>query len=157
MDFGIDGRPVLGPIGLGGRWSIRVHPPYEPYFIPPNEFISPPGRVEYNHDCNSGTDDKIIGLGSQFIFSNPGFGEYYIQDPCVCCIGIRGNANCSPDDIPDISDITRLIDYLYLSHDPLCCEEEADANGSGGEPDISDITRLIDYLYLSHDPLATCP
>ncbi|MDD5427251.1 MAG: hypothetical protein PHN52_12310 [candidate division Zixibacteria bacterium] len=50
-----------------------------------------------------------------------------------------------------------MIDYLYLSHVPLCCMEEADADASGGEPDISDITRLIDYLYLSHTPLATCP
>lgn len=74
-----------------------------------------------------------------------------------CCIGFAGNVNCSEEEIPDISDITRLIDYLYLSQNPLCCVEEADANGSGGEPDISDITRLIDYLYLSNAPLPYCP
>jgi len=74
-----------------------------------------------------------------------------------CCIDFTGNVNCSESEDPDISDITRLIDYLYLSHAPLCCLEEADANGSGGDPDISDITRLIDYLYLSHTPLALCP
>ncbi|MFZ5979176.1 MAG: hypothetical protein ACOYVF_00955, partial [Candidatus Zixiibacteriota bacterium] len=73
-----------------------------------------------------------------------------------CCEGLRGDANCSGGD-PDISDITRLIDYLYLSHAPLCCLEEADANGSGGEPDISDITKLIDNLYLSHGALPACP
>ncbi|MBN1213745.1 MAG: hypothetical protein JXA92_14320, partial [candidate division Zixibacteria bacterium] len=74
-----------------------------------------------------------------------------------CCIGLTGNADCSGEETPDISDITRLIDYLYLSHDPLCCPEEADIDGSGGEPDISDITRLIDFLYLSHNPLPACP
>ncbi|MFZ5981311.1 MAG: hypothetical protein ACOYVF_11830, partial [Candidatus Zixiibacteriota bacterium] len=74
-----------------------------------------------------------------------------------CCVGFTGNANCSESEEPDISDITRLIDYLYLSHEPLCCLEEADSNGSGGEPDISDITRLIDFLYLSHTPLTDCP
>ena len=74
-----------------------------------------------------------------------------------CCIGFTGNVDCSEDEEPDISDIVRLIDYLYISHAPLCCPEEADANGSGGEPDISDITRLIDYLYISHDALADCP
>jgi len=74
-----------------------------------------------------------------------------------CCIGTVGNVNCSVDEEPDISDITRLIDFLYISHEELCCLEEADANVSGGDPDISDITRLIDYLYLSHDPLADCP
>lgn len=74
-----------------------------------------------------------------------------------CCVGYTGNANCSEEEEPDISDITRLIDYLYISHAELCCLEEADVDVSGGEPDISDITRLIDYLYLSHSALAPCP
>ena len=77
-----------------------------------------------------------------------------------CCVGYTGNADCSGDEEPDIADITRLIDHLYLSHKALCCLEEADADASGKpglEPDISDITRLIDYLYLSHTPLANCP
>ena len=74
-----------------------------------------------------------------------------------CCVGVTGNVDCSEEETPDISDIVRLIDYLYLSHAELCCPLEADVNKSGGEPDISDIVRLIDYLYLSHDPLAECP
>jgi len=79
-----------------------------------------------------------------------------VGDAC-CCIGVRGNANCSVMQQADISDITRLIDYLYLSHEQLCCPNEADANGSGGEPDISDITALIDHLYLSHRVQPSCP
>ncbi|MBN1212674.1 MAG: thrombospondin type 3 repeat-containing protein, partial [candidate division Zixibacteria bacterium] len=59
-----------------------------------------------------------------------------IGDAC-CCTGMRGNADCSESDEPDISDITRLIDYLYLNHAVLCCPNEADADASGGEPDIS--------------------
>jgi len=74
-----------------------------------------------------------------------------------CCIGYTGNVDCSVAQDPDITDITRLIDYLYLSRNPLCCLEEADCDGSGGEPDITDITGLIDYLYLSHSPLSECP
>ncbi|MFZ5980101.1 MAG: hypothetical protein ACOYVF_05665, partial [Candidatus Zixiibacteriota bacterium] len=84
------------------------------------------------------------------------FAAYTDECSSGCCVGVTGDANCSGGDA-DISDITRLIDYLYLSHSPLCCPEEADVNISGGEPDISDITRLIDYLYLSHDPLPNCP
>ncbi|MFZ5979531.1 MAG: FG-GAP-like repeat-containing protein [Candidatus Zixiibacteriota bacterium] len=75
----------------------------------------------------------------------------------ACCIFYRGNTNCSDPDEPDISDITRLIDFLYISHSPLCCLEEADINGTGELPDISDITRLIDYLYLSHSRIVPCP
>lgn len=73
-----------------------------------------------------------------------------------CCVGLTGNVDCSPNDEPDISDITRLIDFLYTSHAPLCCPDEADCDGSGGEPDIADITAIIDYLYISNDPLAPC-
>jgi len=81
-----------------------------------------------------------------------------IGDECdSCCEGTTGNVNCTESDIPDISDITRLIDYLYISNEELCCPEEADANLSGGTPDISDITRLIDFLYLTHAPLPDCP
>jgi len=75
----------------------------------------------------------------------------------TCCAGYRGNADCSENDEPDISDITRLIDFLYISHDPLCCLDEADVNASGGDPDISDITAVISYLYISHNPLSPCP
>jgi PKD repeat protein len=73
-----------------------------------------------------------------------------------CCEGVTGDADCSGGE-PDISDITRLIDYLYISHNPLCCAEEADVDASGGEPDISDITYLIDNLYISHKALPMCP
>ncbi|MFZ5980911.1 MAG: hypothetical protein ACOYVF_09810, partial [Candidatus Zixiibacteriota bacterium] len=76
----------------------------------------------------------------------------------ACCYGTTGNTNCSYEEEPDISDITRLIDYLYIGHGPLCCRPEADVNGSSDyEPDISDITKLIDFLYISHLPLPLCP
>jgi hypothetical protein len=80
-----------------------------------------------------------------------------LGDVCDCCLFVRGNVNCSEENEPDISDITRLIDFLYLSHDALCCPEAADTDASGDEPDISDITRLIDYLYLSRENLPACP
>jgi hypothetical protein len=46
----------------------------------------------------------------------------------------------------DISDYSRLIDYLYVSFDPLCCFEEANVDGAGNI-DISDLSRLEDYLW----------
>ncbi|MFZ5981497.1 MAG: C25 family cysteine peptidase, partial [Candidatus Zixiibacteriota bacterium] len=62
-----------------------------------------------------------------------------IGDAC-CCIETVGNINCSESETPDISDITRLIDHLYVSHDPLCCPAEADCDGNSlPEPDIADI------------------
>ena len=83
--------------------------------------------------------------------------DYVVADCGGCCVGTTGNVNCDVGEVVDISDITRLIDFLYISHAELCCPEEADANGSGGDADISDITKLIDNLYLTHSALAPCP
>ena len=86
--------------------------------------------------------------------------KLYAFDPeseALCCKGMAGNVDCSESEDPDITDITRLIDFLYLSHAPLCCPQEADTDGSGGDPDITDITKIIDHLYLSHSPLVDCP
>ncbi|MBN1213744.1 MAG: hypothetical protein JXA92_14315 [candidate division Zixibacteria bacterium] len=71
------------------------------------------------------------------------------------CMYDRGDVNCSSE--IDISDITKLINFLYIDHDAPCCYYEADVDASGGEPDMSDITRLIDHLYLSHEPLEGMP
>lgn len=104
------------------------------------------------------------GLDSYSIKDGDGTTHYPVdfafclfEDVPSCCTGITGNVNCSEPDDPDISDITRLIDFLYLSREPLCCVEEADVNASGGDPDISDVTRLIDFLYLSRAALPDCP
>lgn len=100
-----------------------------------------------------------LTLKDSLIFLADMYSIIILNDPFYvpCCQGLTGNVDCSEDEEPDISDITRLIDYLYLSHFSLCCPEEADVNGSGGEPDISDITAIISYLYIAHEPLAACP
>jgi len=64
-----------------------------------------------------------------------------------CILYICGDANCTGGEA-DIADITRIIDFLYISHAPLCEPLAADVNNSGGDPDISDITHLINHLYL---------
>ncbi|UCC44407.1 MAG: FG-GAP repeat protein [Candidatus Zixiibacteriota bacterium] len=81
-----------------------------------------------------------------------------IGDSCdiVCCIGdIRGNADCDSGEIVDIGDLTRLIDYLFISYTPICCPGEADVDGV--DPvDIGDLTALIDYLFISFTPPSEC-
>jgi|GEM_PF-2550671 len=83
-----------------------------------------------------------------------------VGDACrSCCVGLRGNADCSPDGEIDISDITMIINLLYLGGrgQEFCCLPEADVDDSGGYPDISDITKIIRYLYLDHEILPECP
>lgn len=82
-----------------------------------------------------------------------------LTDTCAldCCHGNRGNVECSTDGGIDISDLSRLIDYLYISLAPLCCPEAANVDGSPDNlADISDLTALIDFLYISFTPTLPC-
>ncbi|RME25144.1 MAG: hypothetical protein D6800_07920, partial [Candidatus Zixiibacteriota bacterium] len=75
----------------------------------------------------------------------------------ICCLGTTGNINCDPDDITDVSDLTTLINHLFVSFTPLCCQEEANIDGDPvGTVDIADLTALIDHLFISFAPTAPC-
>jgi hypothetical protein len=86
-----------------------------------------------------------------------------IGDECEGCCGehtggLTGNANCSVDGKGTLSDISRLIDRVYISKLELCCEENGNTNGSpDGLITLSDITRLIDHVFISKEPTALCP
>jgi hypothetical protein len=77
-----------------------------------------------------------------------------IGDAC-CCIGISGNVDCDLANGVDISDLSALIDNLYITLSPLCCPSEANMDGEGSV-DISDLSALIDYLYISFTPVKNC-
>jgi len=108
---------------------------------------------------NSPAQGISVTFKDSLIFLADWYSVIILDDPFYvpCCEGLTGNVDCSESEDPDISDITRLIDYLYLSHLPLCCPDEADCDGSGGDPDISDITAIISHLYIAHEPLVECP
>jgi|GEM_PF-793445 len=75
----------------------------------------------------------------------------------VCCVGLTGNVDCDLADVADISDLTALIDHLFISLASLCCSAEANIDGDlGGVVDISDLTALIDHLFISLAPTAPC-
>ncbi|MFZ5979175.1 MAG: thrombospondin type 3 repeat-containing protein [Candidatus Zixiibacteriota bacterium] len=116
-----------------------------------------PGHDDHQNSDNDGLPDGCDNCPERDNPLQEDSNGDNIGDAC-CCVGIRGDVNCSGDDFPDITDITRLIDYLYISHKIICCPNEADCNGSGdAEPDVSDITALINFLYLDDNPLPDCP
>jgi hypothetical protein len=72
--------------------------------------------------------------------------------------GFTGNTNCSTDGLITLNDITMLIDRVYLTKTPLCCEENGNTNGSlDGLMTLNDITVLIDHVYITKGPTAACP
>jgi M6 family metalloprotease-like protein len=85
-----------------------------------------------------------------------------IGDECdACCgrytLGYAGNANCSDDGKITLSDISALIDRVYISRSQLCCEENGNVEGdTEGKITLSDISRLIDHVFISKLPTAGC-
>ncbi len=73
-----------------------------------------------------------------------------------CCTE-RGNVDCSPDGIVDISDLIRFVDFMFGAGDSLCCPEAANINADpDGVVDISDLVRLVDYTFGGGAPLEPC-
>jgi PKD repeat protein len=75
-----------------------------------------------------------------------------------CCVGESGNVDNDPAELVDIGDLTRLIDYLYISGTPPECLAEANVDGDAeGLVDIGDLTAVISYLYIPPNPVpAVC-
>ncbi|MBI5267240.1 MAG: fibronectin type III domain-containing protein [candidate division Zixibacteria bacterium] len=75
----------------------------------------------------------------------------------ACCPVTTGNVDCDPAHGVDISDLSALIDHLFINFTPLCCKVTANVDGSvDGSIDISDLSALIDYLYINFTPPALC-
>ncbi len=79
-----------------------------------------------------------------------GFWQELGEADTSCCLDLTGNVDCDPEDLSDIGDLIRVIDYLFITFEPLCCKEETNIDG---DPDciidISDLTWLIDYLFIT--------
>jgi len=86
---------------------------------------------------------------------------YPLPDDPQCCVGDRGNVllepSCEPSDqTVDIVDIQLMIDHMFLTFVPLCCEEETDVDASG-TVDITDLQVMVDHQFLTLTPLPPCP
>jgi hypothetical protein len=74
-----------------------------------------------------------------------------------CCAGLTGNINGDAGDNVDISDLTTLVNYLFVTYQPLPCPSEANVNGDAGcNIDISDLTTLVNHLFVTFQTPAPC-
>jgi len=114
--------------------------------------------VEYHTTVVSRKGEGVNGID--------GFIPAFVVDPTPisCCRESTGNVNCDGADVVDVSDIQALVDHLFLTLNPLCCEAEANFNypGSGYAEtddlvDVTDLSILIDNQFLSLSPLPLCP
>ena len=84
-----------------------------------------------------------------------------VGDQCCCghfTGGYTGNTNCSDDGVRGLADISRLIDYVFISKADLCCRPSGNTNGDvEGNITLADITRLIDNVFISKLETGDCP
>jgi hypothetical protein len=145
----------------------RFHPPAQPY---PDLYISFRNADDSwttavsMDELNNPEVDEIcpnVTRDGRYLFFLSGItGPYWVSAEVIelyrpsSCTGTTGNVDCDPDELVDIGDLTRLIDYLYIPPNAaLECVGEGNIDGDpDGIIDVGDLTRLIAYLYIPPNP-----
>jgi hypothetical protein len=167
--------PAMVPIGARSGsalslMSFTVHATDPNWTVPALEAANlPDGATFLDDGAGSGSfhwTPALEDIGDHLVTFIASDGQYddteivtiTVVDPYACCHDFTGNTDCDPDDKCGLSDITRLIDRVYLSKMPLCCEAAGNVDGDPkGVMNLGDITLLIDHVYLSRQPTAPCP
>ena len=134
-------REISGQTGKAGQNSLNVH------FGLGDAALVDSIRIEWPSGVVQVLTDVAV---NQFLI---------VEETCCGLYtgGYTGNTDCSADGKRNLSDITRLIDHVYIEQQPLCCPASGNTNGDGdGKVNLSDITELIDHVYINQLETAAC-
>ena len=150
---------VRGGPAMPWRTAIAVGPVYRAdggwfeYTFRVGDFVTPSSNVSVMVTAKDGNNLSSI----EAVVDDFWVARFECDSNTWCCLDATGNVDCDPSDGADISDLSGLIDFLYITFTPLCCPKEANVDGDpAGGIDISDLSALIDYLYISFTPPAAC-
>jgi len=90
------------------------------------------------------------------VLADPGPANVELQSVIGCCEGLRGNVDGDPLDAITITDLTVLVNSLFVTFEEPSCFDEADLNGDR-TLGLSDLTLLVNYLFVDLVPPAACP
>lgn len=77
--------------------------------------------------------------------------------PPPCCVGLTGNANGDAQDNVTLTDLTALVNHLFVTFDPLPCPAEANVNGDPNcDLTLTDLTILVNFLFVTFEAPAAC-
>lgn len=131
-----------GPIGAGDEFGNISEPP---------GFCDPEGGV-YTIAATSACAPANNSCGLLM-------GAFPVDPVCtgICCFGATGNVNLDPADVVNLTDLTTLINSLFVTFDPLLCLAEANTSGDEAcEISLTDVTKLVNHLFVTFESTAPC-
>ena len=75
----------------------------------------------------------------------------------TCCVGTRGDVNGDGSVIPNVLDLTYMVDVLFRGGPDPICDAEADVNNDGISATVLDLTYIIDRIFKSGPAPLPCP
>jgi len=96
--------------------------------------------------CTIRSEENCAAIGGDYL----GDGTSCLpENPCTCCQGIRGNADCDPNDDINVADIVFMVRRLFIADFPCCAlEENVDGIINGNiEFDVADVVYLVNYIF----------
>jgi len=84
--------------------------------------------------------------------------ENGIGDVCDgCCVGTTGNIDGDAMEQVNLTDLTVLVNHLFVTFEPLVCPEEANTSGdAAGDITLTDLTVMVNALFVTFEPLPDC-
>jgi len=95
--------------------------------------------------CTMRSEENCAAIGGDY----HGDGTTCIPESPCCCQGIRGNADCDPNDDINVADIVFMVRRLFIADFPCCAlEENVDGIINGYiEFDVNDVVYLVNYIF----------
>jgi len=77
--------------------------------------------------------------------------------PPLCCSGMTGNVNNDPQGDVTLTDLTLLVNHLFVTFETLPCPAEANTSGDTNcDLTLTDLTALVNHLFVTFEPIAEC-